>query len=201
MLRPLLHQFLLFVLLYVSSSDGFTNPIKSRDGSDPQMAWYDGMYYLTTTTWTDIRITAAPTIEGLKTATPKVVWTDSNSRRCCNVWAPEMHRLNGRWYIYYTAGARGDRYVENQRTWVIQGGTGTPLDEYTFLGQVQPPNYSAGMLDSVSCWALRPVTSALSPCIMRLTSWQSIFTMTNGKTYYLVRLSMLSPPQLHSDLL
>ncbi len=40
---------------------------------------------LTTTTWTNIQITRATTINGLKTATPKVIWQDSTSSRCCNL--------------------------------------------------------------------------------------------------------------------
>ncbi|KAF2458948.1 glycosyl hydrolase [Lineolata rhizophorae] len=150
------------VVVCVAFTYAFTNPIKTQNGSDPQMVWWDGMYYLTTTTWSDIQITAAPTIEGLKTATPRTVWTDNDPSRCCNVWAPEMHMIDGRWYIYYTAGPSGDDYTGNQRTWVIQGGTEDPLSsEYTFLSQVVPPNYQQGMLDP------------------------SVFRMSNGKTYYL----------------
>jgi GH43 family beta-xylosidase len=107
-------------------------------------------YYLTTTTWTNIQITRATTIAGLKTATPTTVWTDSTAVRCCNVWAPEIHRINGRWYIYYTAGATGTAYTTNQKIWVLQGGTDTPMDTYTFLSQMIPPNNNVAILDGVS---------------------------------------------------
>ncbi|KIO29051.1 glycoside hydrolase family 43 protein, partial [Tulasnella calospora MUT 4182] len=63
----------------------FTNPIKNPNGSDPFMVYDGGYYYLLTTTWTNVQITRATTVTGLKTATPKVVWTDSTSTRCCNV--------------------------------------------------------------------------------------------------------------------
>ncbi|KAG8916618.1 hypothetical protein FRC00_014612, partial [Tulasnella sp. 408] len=87
------------------SATTFTNPIKNPNGSDPFMVYDGGYYYLTTTTWTNVQVwlpldatrkeeivTRATTVAGLKTATPKVVYTDSNSARCCNVWAPEMHK-------------------------------------------------------------------------------------------------------------
>lgn len=135
----------------VHLSDAFTNPIKTRDGSDPFMVFYEGMYYLTTTTWKNIAITASPAIEGLKTATPKVVWSDNTPSRCCNVWAPEMHKIDGRWYIYYTASPSGSDFVQRLRVYVLQGGAEGPLSApYTFASQITPPNYSQGMLDAVT---------------------------------------------------
>jgi len=66
----------------------FTNPLKDPNGSDPFIVYDGGYYYLTTTTWTDVQITRAKTLEGLKTGERKTVWKDSNSVRCCQVWAP-----------------------------------------------------------------------------------------------------------------
>ncbi len=111
---------ILFIFyLAVSQADGFTNPTKTRNGSDPFMVYYNGYYYLTTTTWTNIQITRSHTIEGFKTATAQTVWTNTTPERCCQVWAPEMHRINGQWYIYYTAGISSGYSL--QRQWVLQG--------------------------------------------------------------------------------
>jgi GH43 family beta-xylosidase len=66
----------------------FTNPLKNPNGSDPFIVYDAGYYYLTTTTWTDIQITRAKTLEGLKSGEKKIVWQDTNSLRCCQVWAP-----------------------------------------------------------------------------------------------------------------
>ncbi|KIM27637.1 glycoside hydrolase family 43 protein [Serendipita vermifera MAFF 305830] len=89
-----------------SSKGTFTNPIKKSNGSDPyilkmgrftQMDTIVGIYSmhfltiqsnevdLTTTTWSNIQITRATTINGLKTATPKVIWTDTATDRCCSM--------------------------------------------------------------------------------------------------------------------
>ena len=78
------------------SAASFTNPLKARDGSDPFMVYdaTDGYYYLMTTTWNDLKLTRAKTLAGLKTGETRVVWTDANSARCCNVWAPEIHRID-----------------------------------------------------------------------------------------------------------
>lgn len=83
------------------------------------MVYTGGYYYLMTTTWTDLEITRATTLEGLKTGDKKTVWTDTTSSRCCNVWAPELHYIDNAWYIYYTAGIAAD--TTGQKLHVLQG--------------------------------------------------------------------------------
>ncbi|KAI5780080.1 Arabinanase/levansucrase/invertase [Geopyxis carbonaria] len=138
----------LLLTLLALAATAFKNPLKTSNGSDPHMVYWNGYYYLTTTTWSNIQILRATSIAGLKTATPQTVWTDSTSGRCCNMWAPEMHRIDGRWYIYYTAGPSGSTYDTTQKTWVIQGGTDNPLQSYTFLSQMIAPNNNIATLDS-----------------------------------------------------
>ena len=82
-------------LFSISYGATYSNALKGSNGSDPQIVYTGGYYYLTTTTWTNIQVTRAKTLEGLKTGEVKVVWTDSTSSRCCNVWAPEMHYFDG----------------------------------------------------------------------------------------------------------
>jgi GH43 family beta-xylosidase len=71
----------------------FTNPLRKHNGSDPFMVYHDGYYYLMTTTWNDVQLTRATTIEGLKTGERKVVFKDSNESRCCNIWAPGLFSI------------------------------------------------------------------------------------------------------------
>ena len=78
-----------------------------------------GYYYLLTTTWTNVSVSRAQTLNGLKTAAKKVVYSTTTASRCCNVWAPEAHYLNGIWYIYYTAGNSAD--LNGQRLHVLKG--------------------------------------------------------------------------------
>jgi GH43 family beta-xylosidase len=80
-------------LVATASAASFSNPLKATNGSDPHMTYYDGYYYLMTTTWTNLQITRARTLEGLKRGETRVVWTDANASRCCNVWAPELHKI------------------------------------------------------------------------------------------------------------
>lgn len=86
-------------LLSLTTAASFSNPLKPVNGSDPHMTYSDGYYYLMTTTWTDLQITRAKTLEGLKNGETRVVWRDSDPSRCCNVWAPELHKIDDKYVI------------------------------------------------------------------------------------------------------
>ena len=87
----------------IRKSGTFTNPL-FPNGADPWLEYWDGNYYLTTTTWTsELVMRKAPTLAGLADATPVNVWSSTDPERCCNFWAFEFHRLKGpdgyRWYM------------------------------------------------------------------------------------------------------
>lgn len=114
----LLRASLAFLAL-VTPISAFTNPIRDPGGSDPQVSYYDGFYYLISTEWDNLQLARAETIESLKTAQAKVIYSDTDPLRCCSVWAPELHYFDGTWYLYYTAG--GAENLDNQRSHVLKG--------------------------------------------------------------------------------
>lgn len=118
--KPMTALLSIFSLLGAATAT-FTNPIRDPGGSDPHMAYTDGYYYLLTTSWTDVEIARATTIDGLKTAEKTVVFTSTDAGHCCNVWAPELHYLGDSWYIYYTAGDADD--LDGQNVHVLSGKT------------------------------------------------------------------------------
>ncbi|KAK0614527.1 glycosyl hydrolase [Immersiella caudata] len=106
----------------VGGASTFSNPLRTRNGSDPFLVYVDGYYYLMTTTWRDLQIIRAKTLEGLKTGESKTIYTMANPKPDGNdVWAPELHKINGTWHVYYSQ----DRF-----SWVLTGGP-TPWGEYT----------------------------------------------------------------------
>ncbi|KAH8146014.1 uncharacterized protein LAJ45_09936 [Morchella importuna] len=123
----------LLAALQLVSAATYTNPLKDPNGSDPHIVYTGGYYYLTTTTWTNIQLTRATTLGGLKTATPKVVWTDTTTARSGNFWAPELHYIDSIWYLYYTAGTAA--CCDNQHLHVLVGGS-SPWDTYSYKGQL-----------------------------------------------------------------
>ncbi|GAB7362679.1 hypothetical protein MBLNU230_g2988t1 [Neophaeotheca triangularis] len=125
---------LLASLLPFTTAAPYSNPLRTYDGGDPNIVYHDGYYYFISTTWDQIQMTRATTLNGLKNGTTKEVWSDTNPSRCCDVWAPEMHFVDNRWHIYYTAGTEG-LDLDTQRSHVIEGGD-SPWDDYSYLGQI-----------------------------------------------------------------
>ncbi|MFX4270764.1 family 43 glycosylhydrolase [Propionibacteriaceae bacterium Y1685] len=96
----------------------FRNPIR-EGAADPQMVYDSGQYHLTYTAGNKIIIVSAASVANLATAPARTVWTDPTASRCCKMWAPEIHKINGKWYIYYTAGT-ATAELDTQRSHVIE---------------------------------------------------------------------------------
>ncbi|KAG8758046.1 hypothetical protein FRC14_000898 [Serendipita sp. 396] len=133
----------------VTSTKVFKNPLKNPNGSDPFMVYSNGYYYLMTTTWTNLQLSRGKTLAELKASTPKVIYTDTNTSRCCNVWAPEIHSINGAWYIYYTAGPNAGSDLSGQRVHVIKA-SGSDLwsSTWSYAGRIAFPNRDVFSLDA-----------------------------------------------------
>ena len=51
-----------------------------------------------------LEIRRAATLEGLRDAEPVVVWRAPQSGPMSQlIWAPELHEIDGKWYIYFAA--------------------------------------------------------------------------------------------------
>ena len=104
----------------------FTNPLLPS-GPDPWVAQKDGFYYYMATTGNNITIRKTAKMSELSTAPSFVVWTPQpNSSNSNNVWAPELHFLDGKWYIYYTAGPSNQGCCGGQRSWVLENANADP---------------------------------------------------------------------------
>jgi len=130
-----------------SAADGrpYTNPLKSSKGADPWLEYHDGNYYLVTTTFTGILgIRKSPTLAGLATAPNVQVWSDTTSTRNTNIWAPELHFLDGHWYLYYSAGQSGVACCDSQRTHVLESAGTDPMGPYTYKNTLTGSNLTPG---------------------------------------------------------
>ncbi len=117
-----------------STAAGFRNPVKEV-ASDPQLFTHNGSYYLTVTRNDRITISRAASVTDLATAPETTVWRDTTASRCCGIWAPEFHYLQGKWYGYYTATDHTNA-VGNHRMHVIESAGSDPLGPYTYKGQL-----------------------------------------------------------------
>lgn len=66
----------------------------------------DGLYYFTASVpeYDRIELRVAASIEKLRSAAPITVWRKPESgAMSCLIWAPEIHYLFGKWYLYFAA--------------------------------------------------------------------------------------------------
>lgn len=110
---------------------GLAEPLVPRR-ADPYVYLHtDGFYYFCATVpeYDRIELSRARDIEGLRAATPIVVW--KKQRRLLvedrNIWAPELHWLDGKWFIYYAAGTSLDPY--DVRIRVLQNDSPDPMTD------------------------------------------------------------------------
>lgn len=99
----------------------------------------DGRYYFTASVpaYDRIVLRRAGSIAGLKEAEEVTVWTRHESgEQSIHIWAPEIHEVNGAWYIYYAAGDKDN--VWEIRPYVLHCKGSDPLkDEWEELGMMQ----------------------------------------------------------------
>ncbi|GEC07683.1 hypothetical protein SSP24_53380 [Streptomyces spinoverrucosus] len=158
-----------------ASAASFTNPVKSVKGADPWISYHNGNYYLVSTSWTDvITIRKSTTLAGLAIAPSVQVWKGDAASRCCNIWAPELHFLNGRWYLYYVAGQNVSDYIPTQRSHVLESAGSDPMGPYTYRGQLN------------SAWMLDPTVGTINGQLY-------LFGSASGGTQNLVAARMSNP--------
>lgn len=71
----------------------------------------DGTYYFTASVpaYDGIVLRKSDTLAGLADAPETEVWHKHESGiMSCHIWAPELHYINGAWYIYYAGGDKDD---------------------------------------------------------------------------------------------
>jgi len=102
----------------------FTNPLLTS-GPDPWVIKKDNFYYYTHTLGNRIAIWKTQKMSDLKNASAQTIWsapsTGANSK---DIWAPEIHFINNKWYAYYAA---DDGTNANHRMYVLENTSPDPL--------------------------------------------------------------------------
>jgi len=140
-----------------------------RQRADPQIFRHtDGFYYFTASVpeYDRVVLRRARTIAGLSTAAETVLWRHPATGPMSGfVWAPELHRIDGRWIVYFAAGpSGGGADVFRIRTCAIACDGRDPVaGRWSVLGQFRTP-WDSFTLDSTVfthrgtryiCWAQR----------------------------------------------
>ncbi|MRV76205.1 family 43 glycosylhydrolase [Duganella sp. FT92W] len=121
------------------SDVSFANPLV-RQRADPHVSLHsDGYYYYTATVpeYDRIEVRRARSLNELGTARAQVVWRKhATGEMGAHIWAPEMHFVDGKWYIYFTAG-RAEAPWEI-RLYVLENSAANPLEgQWVERGQLK----------------------------------------------------------------
>jgi GH43 family beta-xylosidase len=81
----------------------YRNPVL-QVGPDPWVIFHDGFYYEMNTTGFNLVIRKTHDITELQRAERKVVWRPPHQGPYSHdLWAPELHVVQGKWFIYFAA--------------------------------------------------------------------------------------------------
>lgn len=106
----------------------FTNPLLPS-GADPWVIYKDGYYFYTHTLGDRISIWKTDALTRLKEGSVKTVWTPpSSGLNSKHIWAPELHSIDGKWYLYYTATNEENPGDDTRYVFVLENTAADPLE-------------------------------------------------------------------------
>jgi len=163
----------------------FTNPVKDS-GPDPWVLAHDGWYYYMNTTGRNLTLWKTRNMADLRQAESKVIYTPpAGTPYARDLWAPEIHRFNDKWYVYFAADS-----INNigHRMWVIENPSPDPMQgDWTMKGKVS---------DKGDHWAID--MSVLDYNGQLYAAWSGWAGATNGQqNIYIARLE--NPWTMSSD--
>ncbi len=113
------------------------NPINPT-GHDPYVIDKDGKYYYCWSGGGGVMVSAADSLAETSRDGGTVVFkAPAGTMYSSEYWAPELHYVQGEWYIYVAADDGEDK---NHRMFVLKGTTQNPLDPFEFVGQIKDPS-------------------------------------------------------------
>ncbi|KAJ9640696.1 hypothetical protein H2204_003325 [Knufia peltigerae] len=115
-------------------------PIADFDTPDPWMIRHNNSYYLTYTCGDRVDILMSPNMQDFRSRSHRITaWRPPpNTPWSVDLWAPELHYINGTWYIYFCAAHPGQGNPSH-RTVILRSSSQDPMDVrgWTFLGPLK----------------------------------------------------------------
>lgn len=129
---------LLGVTCSYAQSNTFTNPLLPA-GADPWSIYKNRYYYYTHTVGDSIVIWKTKNLAELKNAPRKTVFVPpSNTAYSKQLWAPEIHFINNKWYIYFAA---DDGKNDSHRVYLLENSSTDPFaGDWVFKGKISDPS-------------------------------------------------------------
>jgi GH43 family beta-xylosidase len=120
----------------LDSPETFTNPIAGR-GADPWVIRHEETYYYCYSRG-GIHVRESPRLEAVDEGRVALAWDPPPGTPYSEeLWAPELHRLDGKWYIYVAA---DDGENANHRMYALERDDPDPVGPFTLKGKVSDPS-------------------------------------------------------------
>jgi GH43 family beta-xylosidase len=132
-----------------TASCTFTNPLGA--GADPWVMRRGDAYYFAESRNNQIWIHKTGWLTTIMNNGVPVWTAPASGWNQTNLWAPELHYIDGHWYIYYAAGSSGPPFIA-QRAGVLESVTDDPQGAYTDLGMLYTGDDVAGQTNPI--WAI-----------------------------------------------
>ena len=141
MIPRILQLALLLVAMLANAASAQTvpNPLIPQRADPWVYRHTDGYYYFIATVpqYDRIELRRADSLEGLAAAEPVTIWDRHPSGPMSHhIWAPEIHYIDGKWYIHFAAGQA--EAIWKIRMYVLENETTNPLEgDWIEKGQIQ----------------------------------------------------------------
>ncbi|NII09996.1 glycoside hydrolase family 43 protein [Oleiagrimonas sp. C23AA] len=121
----------------LAGTETYTNPLLPS-GADPWVIRHDGFYYYTNTLGNRIALWKTADMARLGQAKPVVVWRPpASGPGSTSIWAPELHYIDGAWYLYYTGAEKGHDDDAHRHIYVLENTAADPTrGHWVSKGQV-----------------------------------------------------------------
>lgn len=152
-------------------------------GDDPWVVEHNGSYYYC---WSEggVKVAKIDNLDQINKKNGKQVFSSGESYH--NVWAPELHYIDGAWYIY-VAMCHNSTENADHRMYVLKGTTQDPTDPFRMVGQVK---------ESSNCWAIDQTVFQYKGELY--TVWSGWPNQDNANQYLYIA-HMKNPTTIDSD--
>jgi Predicted beta-xylosidase len=120
----------------------YQNPVLLQRADPWVYKHTDGYYYFTASVpeYDRIEVRRSRTIQGLAQGEVSVAWRKyETGPMSANIWAPEIHFIDGKWYIYFAAARTTETQdgLFDHRMFVLENASANPLEgEWVEKGQI-----------------------------------------------------------------
>ncbi|KAF1809010.1 alpha-N-arab-like proteininofuranosidase [Eremomyces bilateralis CBS 781.70] len=174
----------------------FTNPILQKEAADPWVFLYeDGLYYMILSANNGLELLRSPRLTDWNNAESRTIFTPPpGTNYSTDIWAPELHSIDDRWYVIFTADPNNDSPIPEvdmlcdyncpavfHRMYVLEGSVSHPWEaEYTFKSQLDTYDqfaidgtyfqHKSGLYHIYSCWINQYDAWPANLCITKMSN-------------------------------